>query len=251
MIEKLGLGLRETLEDYSGHSVTELVDIYAPMIVFEVGDDSALLKKDNWYLSCLLSIKCKSLRPSIISDDIFDVAERLMSLGNINLENIYLSITSSHYKYSFIEIYRCLEAVYYLPWMIKLRDESGLSHDAFNLAKIVSKSINWKRKEEDSLRSIFSELPFSIIRHASLDQVSFISSYLIVDDIQKKKELGSLVYKLRNQSVHHSAYEHTDIIHVLPSDWGIMINFMYLVVEYIYREHQGDVSFHEFSFPLD
>ncbi|MGR7921896.1 hypothetical protein ACU6RQ_12455 [Zobellella denitrificans] len=251
LIQELGLGLRENLKDYKGHSVTELVNVYSPLIFFEVGDDSALLNKDNWYLSCLLSVKCCSLRSSVLNDDIFDTVERLMLLGNVSLENIYLSITSSHYKYSFIEIYRCLEAVYYLPWMIRLRDESGLPHDAFELARIVSKSINWRRKEEESLRSLFSNLPFSVIDRASLDKVSFISPCVIVDDDNKKKELGSLVYKLRNQSVHYSAYEHTDLINVLPSDWVFIIEFMYLVVEYIYREHQGDVSFHEFAFPLD
>ncbi len=251
IIQNLGLGVQEEQPDYKGHDYEDIISLYTPIIIFKIEQSSLLLNVDSWFLSCLIAIECASLRYKDLSDRVMEISRRFLIGKNVSFENIYLSLTSSHYKYHFLEIYRCIEALYYLPWMLDLKVKSGVVLDAFNLAMMVSSSIQWREKEKPSIYYLFTHLPFSIFNTGTLEQTSFFSSLLgakLEDTEEFKKRLAGVIYRIRNQSVHQSDYEYIDSIQVTQSDWMILSEFMYSVVEYLYTKYKADISVYNCSF---
>jgi hypothetical protein len=251
LIEVLGLTLRENQRDYIGHEIQELIDIYTPLMIFNVNGDSVVLEKDNWFLACILALDCKSLQSKLVDDELIYLAGQLFNLEKNSLENLYLSITASHPKYLFIEIYRCLEAIYYLPWMHQLKTKSGFTHDAFTLAKIVSKTIFWKEKERDSINEIFKMIPFHVISNSNLDKISILNGLSIEDTDGFRVKLSNYIYNLRNQSVHQQDYEEIDSYKLISSDWLYLSKFVYKVVDYFYRSFSSDINVYICNFEPD
>ncbi|ODA35361.1 hypothetical protein [Veronia pacifica] len=150
--EKLALGHREEKESYQGHEIDELIDVYRPIKVFKLDSNSVIPELGIWYLAAKLALYCPCLRSENINSDILSTANNIIELNSANYENIYLSLTSLHWKHIYLEVYRCIEGLYYLPWMLTLRDQIGTNKNAFELAKIVQESIKWREKEKESIK---------------------------------------------------------------------------------------------------
>ncbi|WP_157772181.1 hypothetical protein [Zobellella denitrificans] len=247
--QTLGLGAREFQEEYRGHAIDELIEVYTPVLIYEVGVDSILTCRDNWFLALTLTLEVERLQSALIDRELVSLASDLYNLGSVHYENIYLSLTSSHYKYIFIEIYRCLEAIYYLPWMLNLKSGVGIQHDAYSLAGIVANAIKWREKEKESISSLFALLPEAIFNSSSLSNISFLSNKNYEQE-DCRRSLSMDVYRVRNQSVHQADYEHKDNIVLNVQDWQLITKFMYRVVKYFYSEYKKDISVYEHVFIL-
>ncbi|MFM4953366.1 hypothetical protein [Aeromonas dhakensis] len=251
IIETLGLGAREYQSTYAGHDINELIGLYTPVKIFSIDPDSALLDKDSWFLASLIVISCDSVKSKVIDETIVSQAKDILDLGSVNLENVYLSLTASHHKYIFIEIYRCLEAIYYLPCMLDLKAMVNLTCDAFDLARSVAKSLAWKEKERDSINSLFKNVPYQLIVDSSVLSLPFVAALAPADSIEFKIKLSNLIYNIRNQSVHQEDYEEIARININSKGWVCISRLVYMVVNYLYRQHSADIKVYNCKFLLN
>lgn len=251
IVEKLGLEDRELEKGYIGHDINEIMDLFIPLRLYKVESESILLMADRWYLICALLFKCQSLQSRLIDDELKQLAYSAFEKGKCSLENIYLSLTSSHHKYMFVEIYRCLEALYYLPWMLLLKNSSGIKHDAFSLAKMVSKSIEWKEKEQNSINKLFNLLSDDTFNYLNLNPLSFydfdIAQGGVVSSASKMK-VSEIIYKIRNQSVHQQDYEDIKPYKITAADWMVLTKFIYRCTHELYSNYKKDIDVYKGEF---
>ncbi|WP_213063948.1 hypothetical protein, partial [Escherichia coli] len=73
-------------------------------------------------------------------------------------DNIFLSLTSSHLKHCYLELYRCIEWLYVIPRSRRLKGVIQFPRPAYELALHCIDELSWRRKEEDSLAKIVSDV---------------------------------------------------------------------------------------------
>lgn len=248
MIETLGLGVREKEPGYTGHEISELIDVYSPLLIFSVDKNSALLTKDNWFLASLLALNCESIKSKVVDAEIIHHASKLFDLGTVNLENIYLSLTAVHHKHIFIEVYRCLEAIYYLPCMLDLKSKIQAPVDAFDLARYVAKSLSWREKERESINALLKDIPYDIIETSGINSLPFVISLSPEDTVSFKVKLSNVIYNIRNQSVHQEDYEEVERININTKAWVVISKFVYMVVAHLYNKYSADIKVYNCRF---
>ncbi|MGM0824021.1 MAG: hypothetical protein ACQEUY_04780 [Pseudomonadota bacterium] len=239
---QLGLGKREISKDYYGHSADELIDLYSKVKFFGISRNSPIsFGEKKWKLAAKVILECRSLRPFFISDEIVESARYLYEIGNVKHENIYLSLSASHWKYTFLEIYRSLEALYYLPWMNLLRERIGVDAGAITLVKCVEE-IGWKKNEEQSIKKMIKEIPFSIIEEARLSDLQSFNDVSIEDTDASRSAIASNIYKIRNQSVHHEDYREREVVEMSAECWNRLCVFVYRVCGHYYSNFVSDIK---------
>lgn len=224
---------------YSGHEIMDVSSLYQKVMVFEVAPDSAFYSSSDWYVVALLTTELRAYRSPMLGDDIVHKAAGLLSLKNINPENIFLSLSAIHWKHSFLEIYRCLEAVYFLPWMVELKEQSGSAMHSMELAKVVKGIFNWREKENKSIEKIFEMAPDDMVLAPDIRQT------LAFKDVESgnKALIGRRVYKIRNQSVHQADYEEITPTKLTEPCWARLVNLVFDVVQFTYSRYEIDIPF--------
>ena len=241
LTDALGLGVRETEEGYTGHTFEELIEIFKEVVVFKIPANSIYVDKSDWYVVAKFAANYSGFRSSAISSSIVDIAVKLLEIDHLNPENLYLSLTSSHWKHSFLEIYRCLEAIYYLPWMLELKKESQSPHNAFKLAAICNKTVLWHEKEKESIMALFALLPPAEISHLNLRNVKPLTGLAAPTDPKKMKLLGERIYGIRNQCVHQEDYEPISKLTITNNCWPVLTQLLYHASYYFYNTYKIDI----------
>lgn len=226
---------------YIGHEIDDLVKMFTDIAVFKVSRDSVLANCSEWYIAALLSISSSNYRSELVGDDLAGRMRSLHDLGNVNPENIYYALTSYHWKHTFIELYKCLEAVYYLPWIIRLKERYGYSELGLALSSQFRDALKWREKESESIEAIFDLLDDDLVMREEL------ASSLPFQDLNfteiKKSAVGRRIYKIRNFLVHQEDYEDPTPVRIDEAGWTVLVDFMLAVVESVYKNYGSDVGF--------
>ncbi|GFO55578.1 hypothetical protein GMSM_25850 [Geomonas sp. Red276] len=242
IVEMLNLSDVEFAQGYAGHDIDDVKMVYNELLFFKIPNDSLYLEKSDWYITARLALSNKNFRSVLVTDNVLTCAESLSGLSNINPENIYLSLTSVHWKHCFLEIYRCIEAIYYLPWMVELKQNSKSPCNAVELAKICH-NVGWREREVDSITKLFSILPFSVIHDMELNGLSALSGIVIADDEESMRALGRRLYKIRNECVHQEDYEDLVKTNTSISCWQNLTELLYKVVYYFYTKYSSEITY--------
>lgn len=155
--------------------------------------------------------------------------------------NIYKSMFSTDWDHCFLELYRCVEFLYPLPY---LHDFANVIMDSSLLPKMylnAEDKLNWRPKEADALFRLIKELGeekesvsklrdcFEIIEGANFDVKSTSSSIV-----------SNRIYKLRNSIAHFrvsSNYKISKEIH-----FNDLISNLLLLITDLYGMHLASVS---------
>ncbi|MFQ2629673.1 hypothetical protein ACK30Y_02255 [Aeromonas caviae] len=247
IVSQLGLAERINHEDYKGHDFDELMGIFPTLKIYEVGKNSTIVNKDIWEFCTYLAIYCSSMRTGILDDLHIEKIKLLFELKSIRMENLYLFLTASHYKHAFLEIYRCIEAIYYLPWMHSLKSKLATQINSFELARIVSETIKWREKEKVSISELFSMTSAKVFVDSKLSDLSFIDK-LDYEKEENRRAFATTLYTIRNQSVHQQDYEIIETIKLTAADWKTLLTFTINLVSHLYDTYSGDIFVYESLF---
>lgn len=184
---------------YKGHLIPELMEYFEPITVFKLEDLSANFHHS--FLSCAYFIisSCSMLITLPLANE---TIEKLRSIFvrdvKIPKDNVFLSLTSSHLKHCFLELYRCIEWLYVIPRARRLKGVIEYQKPAYELAIHCIDELSWRRKEEDSLSKIISdilhiyeEVSFNLVRCALFKHIDLDSG-----------SIAKHLYSFRNQFVH-------------------------------------------------
>ncbi|EKN4021952.1 hypothetical protein PGT05_012345 [Yersinia enterocolitica] len=215
-------------DDYKGHELDDLLYGVESLSVFEIGKNSAFY--DNSHLE--IGYYIYSSFDWLIHLPLKELIERargiFISTSKIPKDNLFLFLTSIHWKHAYLELYRCIEGLYSIPRAIALKEKLNLDIKASEIAMHCSKELGWRRKEEESLYQLFNLMSLDSIKGTGIDKVSFMRDLLSEAEKEHShakvcETLAKRIYKIRNQLVHQGV---SDSINVLDEDWPILMTFL-------------------------
>lgn len=228
--------------DYNGHAIGDTIKWYQSVCIFEIPEDNRSITENLYAIAARLSGAHNEYRSAILPQDTALVIAKLSELSNVNPENIYYALTSSHWKQIFIDIYKCLEAVFYLPWTSALR--SAISHpsSSLSLAKQCKISLHWREQEKASIEALFSMLDASLYKPTSISSIECFRDIYGAEDV-KASSFGRRIYALRNQIVHQEDYEETTQWTIPDNAWPTIVTYVANIVHNIYYTHSIDIDY--------
>ncbi|WP_455913818.1 hypothetical protein [Pseudomonas syringae] len=225
---------------YQGHKIAELVEYLEPVVYYRLEVNSPMNGRSSAEVAYHIATYSEALVNPKLKCFIEGYRELLSYPGSFMKQNIFWSLTSTHYKHAFLELYRCIESVYTLPRALALKRKAGLTLAGHAVAKMCVEELDWRRKEEDSLKQIFRLIPISIFQNLSLEFLNHENrlDWRFDDPTVNEKraaKLAEYIYLLRNQMVHQ--FDTTKEILIRPSDWPILINLLICVISFTFTHY--------------
>ena len=256
--------------NYEGHSVEDFSELYDPVYTLNINSDSILTNNDTTELVIELS----RFVPSLLhykNTEFTNLINMLSKSKYIDKSMLYESLTSFYSKHAFLDIYRCLEKLFYFSWMYLLsqnlsqnflKDYSNLNLNLDELKNICEKNLSWQSKEDQSIIKLFQLV--LVNEDGSIDENSFKKIYNesifsnldnLVDqeeinsdqeeNINKKRKksdrkaslLARNIYMYRNSLVHHEDKEHKEKVKKLSDkEWQVLANSVaYFLLAFIQK----------------
>lgn len=218
-------------------TLEDIASEYEDVRVFELSQSSV---SSLFAVLCHLAARFKTARSPFVPFEIIDISRRLLLLQSAPYENIYLSLSASHWKHAFIEIYRVVEGLYYFGWMHGIKQTFGGNYAEYDLYLTLQDQLSWKYKERASIAKLFEIVPRAVL--AAHDPVGIKSLSGCFDnqaDIAVMNKFAHLIYSIRNSNVHQGESEDSMAIEVSADCWPKLTYCLFLIVEHLYTVHQA------------
>ncbi len=238
-----GLENRLDIKDVFASSLEEVKQVYEDVRVFDLSQapDASLFG-----VLCSLATKFKTARSPFIPSEIIDISQRLIVLPNVPCENIYLSLSASHWKHSFIEIYRVVEGLYYFGWMHEMKRALNGVEAEYDLYLKFYDQISWRYKERPSIAKLFEVVPRAILAaHDPVKIKSLNGRFDDKDNVAVMNRFANLIYSIRNSNVHQAEAENEPLIDIDAECWPKLTCCLFLIVEHFYSTHQAGMPPHQ------
>lgn len=214
---------------YKGHEMSDLLPVFPNIFVVEItpqfiGDSSNIHQ-----IVCSYLASNKKYVPLPFSDDTLDKLNELVLLNSktLNYDRIIQSLLSSHFKFSFLDLYRCLEMLYQIIYIDDTHRKLALAINKTDFLLAIDEKLNWRPNERNALKKLFAETPEPY--RTELDNaIKKISG--------KKNELSDWLYDLRCSIVHlKSAHKKFEL---KPQEWDKLILGIGYLTTYWYQKYQ-------------
>lgn len=218
-------------------TLEDIVSVYEDVRVFELSQASV---SSLFAVLCHLAARFKTARSPFVPVEIIDVSRSLLSLQNAPYENIYLSLSASHWKHAFIEIYRVIEGLYYFGWMHGIKQTFGGNDTEYDLYLKLQDQLSWRYKERASIAKLFEIVPRHVLAdHDPVGIKSLSDRFEKLTDIAVMNRFAHLIYSIRNSNVHQGESEDGPPIEVSADCWPKLTYCLFLIVEHLYSVYQA------------
>lgn len=223
---------------YIGHDWREMSAFTDRLLIVKIEPDSVLFKQNFESVMFYILSYSDEIKHLQFSSDLLNKYRELFLVRSLTIkENVFLSLTSTHWKHSFLEIYRCVEAIYSLPWALSIKKELDLDKPAKLVAAAVVDALSFRGREKSSFVELLSLWP-------KLNESSVFTSS-IFDGIDKTSgetpaKVADKVYLLRNQFVHQ--FDVKNETRVSGDDFIKIIGFLLDVCSYFYVKYEDDLN---------
>lgn len=163
---------------------------------------------------------------------------------SLPFENILDSYMSFSWKYSFLDIYRCLEKLFIIPKTLKLYKDISVDLSFLEFITKFDLSIKWKPKEEEALASLFEVIEERFLTFSETHNEFNLVKNSVSTDYSKSTNEATVIYFLRNHIVHFRSTK----IELKESDWNSIISFCLLFTHLIYEKYGEYLNIQQ-SFP--
>lgn len=222
--------------------INDVINWYERIVVFQVPRDSLFLNSTDFKIAAHLTAANKAFRSPLIDDDTVIALRSLLLAGNVNPELVFFALTSSHWKHVFLEVYRCIEVLFFLPWALKLKTIFGYGNSAEDLARSVHNEFPYRPQEKESMRDLFALAGEATVKSSYLAEVKCFNGLISQIDASTGA-FGERVYRLRNQFVHLRDYNHSEQLTVTLDCWPILVKYLCSVVIELYTKYREDITF--------
>ena len=219
------------------HNFELVASFFNPMIVYKVEVDSPFIvesKIDITRLSGYYIVKDNQSISLDFSRQTLRNFEKLFTEGskNIPYENILFSLVSVYWKYSFLDIYRCIERLFCVAALDQLHQSLSIPSSLLQFSIDIENHIGWRPKEIVALNKLVSSCP-----EEALVNLHEIKSKV---DGSVGKEYGDIFYDIRNSIVHfRPAIKQLNLTDV---DWDKLINSSLLLTIHLYQEYDKKLN---------
>lgn len=180
---------------YQGHEKEDLAKIFPNIYAMKItlgfsGDSSNIFQLVSFLVTSnpkfiFLPFSIKTL----------DKIQELVACNSVILsyESIMQALFSSHFKFAFLDLYRCVELLYQLIYLDETHSKLSLTIDKTDFLIAIENDLGWRPKERTSLIKIFNDTPGSF----KID-----INKAIADAAPGVKNHGDWLYDLRCNIVH-------------------------------------------------
>lgn len=199
---------------YTGHEKDDLAKIFPNIYALKITAGFSGDSKNIHQLISLLITLNKNFIFLPFSQRTLDKIHELLTSNSIILsyESVTQALFSSHFKFAFLDLYRCVELLYQLIHLEETYTKLSLSIDRTDFLIAIENDLGWRPKERTSLIKIFNDTPslyISDINNAIKDAAPQISNY------------GNWLYDLRCNIVHLKSIQRK--FELKDSDWEKLI----------------------------
>lgn len=181
-----------------------------------------------------------SLRSPIIDNSFSDKAYPLIQYPSVDSEKLFLALTATRWRYVFLELFRCIEAVLYMTWVMDLKKSvNGI----FTLRKgyeSIRTSLGWREDKGVSIQKLFSlfELDSDIsMAESNVDQFQ----ELLGTEGFKRAWIGKKIYKIRNQLVHHEDFTDRTVLNVTEDEFRDISVYLVIFLQKLFALYDKDL----------
>lgn len=146
---------------------------------------------------------------------------------NIPYDNILRSLLSYHWKFCFIDLYRCQERLLLLAWVEEFKNSMNSGLSLSDLHGKMKDRYKTEHHERENMQSLYNFLPQTIL-----------DSLTSADTTIKK---ANYIYDLRNKIVH---YQRTDFeVDSKPdSEWNMIVSFVLKTIPFLYNKFSQHIT---------
>lgn len=195
-------------DDYQGHDLSSLKDVYQSVRVFEIGAGNSFHGKDVSEIILKIAAASPQLRSPILTHE---VANAIISLdGKVGCSSFKLeqAINAAQWRHAFLDIYRCLESLFFFPWVYRLRRIANPGTSVLEIRDRCKEDLRWTAKEKDSISELFLLVTSPAMKAIEMREEFF--KKVANDPNANRDAFGRLVYFARNSLVHHEDREKPD-----------------------------------------
>jgi hypothetical protein len=229
----------ESEEEIIKYEFSEIANFYEPFYVYHIQEDSPFFEKDAQDLirwSGFYALKNSQLIALNFYQETRDQFEKMFFEGskNIPYENLLLSLVSVSWKYSFLDIYRCIERLFSISFLEDFHQKFRIQDSLRNFSSELESYIGWKPKENEAINKLIDDSPegaSELLREAS-KLLREIKKFL---DGTEEGQCGDLIYKIRNSIVHFRLA--TQSIELDDKHWDMLIRASLYIVEHWYNHY--------------
>ncbi len=208
--------------------------------IYKINSGSILLQDlDISRISLAYFLKYNSVNNLSFEQNTIDNFSRIAYEGNpsIPFENILDSYISFSWKYSFLDIYQCLEKLFMIPNTLDLYNKlyKNISSDQsfVKFMTEVESSLGWKPNEETAFKNLFKVIKHKLSNFPNTQNEFNLVKNKIISDYSKNTTDTRAIYSLRNNIVHCRSKN----VELEVSDWDSIISFCLLFTYLIYAEY--------------
>lgn len=199
---------------YCGHDKNDLSRIFPNIYAMKItsgfsGDPNNIYQLISFFIT--LNSKFVFLP---FTKKTLDKIHELVASNSVILsyESITQALFSSHFKFAFLDLYRCIELLYQIIHLDETYKKLSLSIDKTDFLIAIENDLGWRPKERSSLIKIFNDTPNSFmldINKAVKEAAPGINNY------------GNWLYDLRCNIVHLKSIQRK--FELKDNDWEKII----------------------------
>jgi hypothetical protein len=228
----------ESSEQTIRYELSSVIKFFEPLCVyridndcpFNVGKDEDLIKLSGFYI-----LKNRQLISLGFSSNTLNKFEKIFFEGSeaIPYENLLLSLVSIAWKYSFLDIYRCIERLFCISALEEFHTKLQITYSILQFSTDIEDHIDWRPKEDKSLNKIIEKSPE--------EATNLLREIKVFVHGEAEGNHGDLMYKIRNSIVHFRGT--SEAMYSLLNDlyWDKLINSALLIVEYWYDKYDSQL----------
>jgi hypothetical protein len=226
----------ESEEEIIKYEYTQVLKFFEPFSVYKVNNDFPLtniIDSDIAKLSGLFIIRNPQIQFLKFSRKTKDYFERIFLEGakSIPYDNLLFSLVSVYWKYSFLDIYRCIERLFPISFLEELHNKLQIKTSLLDFSSNIERYIGWKPKESEAINYLIDKSPE--------DAINILKDIKKIIDGNEEGKCGDMVYKIRNSIVHfRPANEH---IELNDKQWDDMILACLYVIKHWYNKYDNQM----------
>lgn len=211
----------------------ELIKLFFPEVnIYKLDEkDIVLASPVDEYCLKLLTLKyiCAVFRENLftpvrLSEDAVTMYETLS--GNVDrlipIENLVQSILAYRWNFVFLDLYRCIERLYVIGWILDYSETFNSLLDKEDVhKKLIERFIG--HHEDEIINYLFTKLDGSLLSE--------------LDTLRGEKNQADYIYDLRNSIVH---YQTSDVTHT-DAEWNTISIFLLKAIDKLYTDLRDDI----------
>lgn len=227
-------------DDYVGHDINDLRGNYSDVSLFIIDPSSVYLDVDISSIAASALASTSALRSPIFDRETGDAVAELIGRAGCSTDNIFQALTASQWRHAFLDVYRCLESLFFFPWMRDLSNRIGSTTSYRELRDECRSQLGWNARELQSLSKLFECTNDIELRKIERSIECFKD--LLSNADAGRASYAERVYFARNSLVHHEDREHHDKQPPAPSDYKFLTLYLARFLYHFDKLHGPDLT---------